>query len=106
MNCDTNPLEAGLEYFVKLNKVCPIIFKMFHYVRSYPSQYLKRKNVIICKIKQVLEDELSNIFLQYIVLSTDLNIYIFKYKYTYMCIMVRSVHQTNDFLNVNMLSFV
>lgn len=81
MNCDTNPLEAGLEYFVKLNKVCPIIFKMFHYVRSYPSQYLKRKNVIICKIKQVLEDELSNIFLQYIVLSTDLNIYIFKYKY-------------------------
>lgn len=22
MNCDTNPLEAGLEYFVKLNKVC------------------------------------------------------------------------------------
>nr|XP_013803952.1 PREDICTED: dimethylglycine dehydrogenase, mitochondrial-like [Apteryx mantelli mantelli] len=22
MNCDANPLEAGLEYFIKLNKVC------------------------------------------------------------------------------------
>lgn len=21
MNCDTNPLEAGLDYFIKLNKV-------------------------------------------------------------------------------------
>lgn len=25
MNCDTNPLEAGLDYFIKLNKVATFI---------------------------------------------------------------------------------
>lgn len=24
MNCDTNPLEAGLDYFIKLNKVAAL----------------------------------------------------------------------------------
>ncbi|KAK4816420.1 hypothetical protein QYF61_016856 [Mycteria americana] len=51
MNCDTNPLEAGLGYFVKLNKVCLIIFKMFYYAQGYSFKGLKRKMLTNCKIK-------------------------------------------------------
>lgn len=47
MNCDTNPLEAGLEYFVKLNKVCFIIFKVFYYVQGYSFKCLKKKVISV-----------------------------------------------------------
>lgn len=36
MNCDTNPLEAGLDYFIKLNKVT-IIF--YYYINSFYSSF-------------------------------------------------------------------
>lgn len=34
MNCDTNPLEAGLDYFIKLNKVSGIPSKLFLWTRA------------------------------------------------------------------------
>ncbi|XP_030209851.1 dimethylglycine dehydrogenase, mitochondrial [Gadus morhua] len=41
MNCDTNPLEAGLEYFIKLNKPADFIGKAA--LQEVKAQGLKRK---------------------------------------------------------------
>uniref|UniRef100_A0A8C0ZGF0 Dimethylglycine dehydrogenase n=1 Tax=Cyanistes caeruleus TaxID=156563 RepID=A0A8C0ZGF0_CYACU len=45
MNCDTNPLEAGLEYFVKLNKEADFIGKQA--LRQIKEKGLKRRLVYL-----------------------------------------------------------